>query len=165
VITYLDGSQDFARVSVKAYANANKNPLAHMHAVKMDLDTASTASDKNPNFLANEDLKPHLRTSDCSQVSDGASAMVVVSEEGLRRLGKSPRDAIEGAPTRAKTQHKLVFTPRLCLQCSPCRWLPTISTSIGTTTSSKRPTPLPSERSSPRVHVGQRDSDVIELPY
>lgn len=93
--THNVGPKDFARVSVKAYANANKNPLAHMHAVKMDLDTASTASDKNPNFLANEDLKPHLRTSDCSQVSDGASAMVVVSEEGLRRLGKSPRDAIE----------------------------------------------------------------------
>lgn len=90
--------QDFAKVSVKAYGNANKNPLAHMHAVKMDLQTASTPSDRNPNFLANEELKPYLRTSDCSQVSDGASAIVVVSEEGLKRLGKSTRDAIEGWP-------------------------------------------------------------------
>jgi acetyl-CoA acetyltransferase len=91
--------QDFARVSVKAYSNANKNPLAHMQAVKMDLDTASTASDRNPNFLSNADLKPHLRTSDCSQVSDGASAIIVVSEEGLKKLGKSPSDAIEGKLT------------------------------------------------------------------
>ena len=41
----------FAHVSVKAYENANLNPLAHMHDAKMTFDRAATANDKNPNFL------------------------------------------------------------------------------------------------------------------
>ena len=52
---------DLAYVSVKAYSNANLNPLAHMQAVKMSLENASTASDKNPNFLSNKELSPYLR--------------------------------------------------------------------------------------------------------
>jgi len=87
--------EDLGRVSVKAYANANRNPLAHMRAVHMDLETASHAGDRNPTFLGNEELKPYLKMSDCSQVSDGASAMIVVTEEGLRKLGKTPEDATE----------------------------------------------------------------------
>ncbi len=88
-------ADDLARASVKAYANANRNPLAHMQAVTMDFDTARTASDRNPAFLGNEDLKPWLKVSDCSQVSDGAAAAIVVSEEGLRALGRTPADAVE----------------------------------------------------------------------
>jgi acetyl-CoA acyltransferase len=87
--------EDIGRVAVKAYANANKNPLAHMQAVKMDLATASTANDKNPTFLSNAEYAPYVKMSDCSQVSDGGSGVVVVSEEGLRRLGKTEADAIE----------------------------------------------------------------------
>jgi acetyl-CoA acyltransferase len=87
--------EDIGRVSVKAYANANKNPLAHMKAVKMDLATAGSINDRNPAFLSNEELHPFMKMSDCSQVSDGGSAMIVVSEEGLKALGKSPSDAIE----------------------------------------------------------------------
>ena len=87
--------QELAHVSVKAYANANRNPLAHMKAVSMDLDTASQASDRNPAFLTNEELAPYIKVSDCSQVSDGGSALVVVSEAGLQKLGKTPADAIE----------------------------------------------------------------------
>jgi acetyl-CoA acetyltransferase len=109
--------EDIGRVSVKAYANANRNPLAHMRTVKMDLATASSANDKNPIFLSNPELAPYTKMSDCSQVSDGGSALIVVSEEGLRKLGKSPSDAIEvvaishatgdlwhdGDPTRLET--------------------------------------------------------------
>ena len=87
--------QDLARVVVKAYANANRNPLAHMHAAKMELGFASEPSDRNPCFLANEDLAPFMKVTDCSQVSDGASALILVSEDGLRRLGKTPDDAVE----------------------------------------------------------------------
>jgi acetyl-CoA acyltransferase len=87
--------EDIGRVAVKAYANANRNPLAHMVAVKMDLATAASANDKNPNFLSNAELAPWIKMSDCSQVSDGASGLIVVSEEGLAKLGKSPSDAIE----------------------------------------------------------------------
>jgi acetyl-CoA acyltransferase len=95
---FLEGNgteEDLGRVAVKAYANANRNPLAHMRAVKMTLEAASSASERNPTFLGNEELNPYLKMSDCSQVSDGASAMVVVSEEGLRKLGKTPDDATE----------------------------------------------------------------------
>lgn len=37
----------------------------------------------------------HLNVYDCSKVSDGASAIAVFSEEGLKRCGISKRDAIE----------------------------------------------------------------------
>ncbi len=81
--------EDFARAAVKAYRNANKNPLAHMHAVTIDLEHANTPSPKNPAFLENEEVKDYLRVTDCSQVSDGASAIVLCSEEGLARIGSA----------------------------------------------------------------------------
>ena len=86
---------DLAHFSVKAYANANKNPLAHMKAVEMTLENAATASETNPNFLGNPELKDHLRVSDCSQVSDGAAAVLLVSEEGLKKLGKAAKDTVQ----------------------------------------------------------------------
>lgn len=84
---------DLAKLSAKAYGNANKNPLAHMRAVTMT--EADVLEGKNPQFLTNEALKPFLRMSDCSQVSDGGAALVLVSEEGLAKLGKTPADAVE----------------------------------------------------------------------
>ena len=87
--------EDIARVVVKAYANANKNPHAHMQAVKMTLENARTASDKNPAFLENNAFREFMKVSDCSQVSDGASAVVLVSADGLRKVGKQAADAVE----------------------------------------------------------------------
>jgi len=87
--------EDIGRVAVKAYGNANRNPNAHMRARKMDLDTAAASSEKNPCFLQNAEYAPYIKMSDCSQVSDGASALLLVSEEGLRAMGKSMADAIE----------------------------------------------------------------------
>ncbi len=86
--------EDIGRAAVKAYGNANKNPLAHMRARKMDLDTAAASSEKNPTFLQNAEYAPFIKMSDCSQVSDGGSALILVSEEGLRKLGKSMYDCI-----------------------------------------------------------------------
>lgn len=86
---------DLAFVVEKAYANANKNPYAHMRAVKVSHDQAAAPSDTNPQFLRNEDLKEHLKVTDCSQVSDGGAAIILASEEGLKKLGKSPADCIE----------------------------------------------------------------------
>ena len=63
---------DLAHASVKAYANANKNPLAHMRAVTMDFDTASSANDRNPSFLSNEALHPFMKMSDCYRCPTGA---------------------------------------------------------------------------------------------
>ena len=86
---------DLGHASVKAYSNANRNPLAHMKAVTMAHEVAASANDRNPAFLSNEALNPYMKMSDCSQVSDGGAALVIVSEEGLRKLGKTPADAIE----------------------------------------------------------------------
>jgi len=84
-----------AHVVAKAYANANKNPLAHMRTVKIDLEHASKPGPSNPQFLQNEDYKDHLKVSDCSQVSDGASAIILASLEGLESLGIKPEACIE----------------------------------------------------------------------
>ncbi len=92
--TYGVTDRDLAHFAVKAYANANRNPLAHMHAVTMTLEQAATAGDQNPNFLSNPELKPHLKVSDCSQVSDGAAAVLLASAEGLRKLGRAEDDAV-----------------------------------------------------------------------
>jgi acetyl-CoA acyltransferase len=86
---------DLGLLAAKAYKNANMNPKAHMTAVKMDVETASGTSDANPCFLGNEELSPYLRLSDCSQVSDGGAAMVVVSEEGLAKLGIDQAQCVE----------------------------------------------------------------------
>ncbi|QED27152.1 hypothetical protein FRD01_07825 [Microvenator marinus] len=89
------GEEDIAYVVAKAYANANKNPNAHMRDVKVDLEAASQASDTNPRFLRNEDFKDYLKVTDCSQVSDGAAAMILASEEGLKKLGIDPSKCVE----------------------------------------------------------------------
>ncbi|MGE0708361.1 MAG: hypothetical protein AB7N76_18780 [Planctomycetota bacterium] len=88
-------ARDLARVVAQSYANAKKNPNAHMRAVDMPVEKAAEASDQNPAFLTNEELKPYLKVSDCSQVSDGGSAVVLVSAAGLKKLGKSPADAVQ----------------------------------------------------------------------
>ncbi len=92
---YGTAEEEIARAAVKAYGNANKNPLAHMRAASMTLEYAAAASDRNPNFLANEEFNPYLKVTDCSQVSDGASAMFLVTQEGLAKLGLREADAIE----------------------------------------------------------------------
>ena len=81
-------AEDCARAAVKAYANANRNPLAHMRTVKMTLEQASAASDSNPTFLANPEYRDYLRVSDCSQVSNGGAGLVLCSAEGLERIGR-----------------------------------------------------------------------------
>ncbi len=87
--------EDLAPIVVKAYDNASKNPKAHMRAFRMTLDQAKTASDRNPKFLENPQYKDWLKVSDCSQVSDGASALILMSEKGLAAHGLSRSDAVE----------------------------------------------------------------------
>lgn len=87
--------EDAAHVAAKAYANGNLNPKAHMTKVKMPFEAANTPSDKNPLFLSNAEYKNFLRVSDCSQVSDGASGIVLLSEEGVMKTGRNLSDCIE----------------------------------------------------------------------
>ncbi len=83
------------RVAVKAYRNANRNPLAHMHHRQITLEWAAKAGNGNHAFLANDELAPYIKVSDCSQVSDGASAILLVSETGLQKLPAADRSTIE----------------------------------------------------------------------
>jgi len=78
--------QDIARVVAKAYRNGAKNPKAHMRAVSLDLETASTVTEKNQ-FLSDPELRPHMILTDCSQLSDGASALILANEKGLAKMG------------------------------------------------------------------------------
>ena len=86
---------DLGALTAKAYANANLNPKAHMTAVKMSQEIASSSSDQNPCFLGNEEYSKYLRLSDCSQVSDGGAALILVSEEGLLKLGIKMDQCVE----------------------------------------------------------------------
>jgi acetyl-CoA C-acetyltransferase/acetyl-CoA acyltransferase len=64
--------------------------------------TAQEFENKNPDLLATGMTKPNgrmfvdsLNVFDCSKVSDGASAIAIVSEEGLKRIGIKKSEAIE----------------------------------------------------------------------
>ena len=86
--------EELAHVTAKAYANANRNPKAHMTAAKRSVEWAA-GDEGNPKFLKNEALHDFMKVSHCSQVSDGASGMILATEDGLKRLGKSPSDCAE----------------------------------------------------------------------
>ena len=71
---YVDPTEAMAHIAVKNHDNAFANPLAQMHR-RFDLDFCRTASDKNP-LIADP-----LKLSDCSLVSDGAAAIVIVNKD------------------------------------------------------------------------------------
>lgn len=65
-------------LTAQEYHNRDKNP-----------ETTAMA-EPNPNVFTD-----HLSVFDCSKVSDGASAIAIVSEEGLKRIGISKSEAVE----------------------------------------------------------------------
>lgn len=69
-----DQSETLAKIAVKNHANALANPLAQMRR-EVKFDFANTPSDKNPM------IAPPLRLTDCSLISDGAAALVMVAED------------------------------------------------------------------------------------
>ena len=73
---------DLAAVAYKNYAHAALNPLAQMREANLTYDCASQVSEKNPS------VAPPLRVSDCSQITDGAAAVVLVSGKYLDRIGR-----------------------------------------------------------------------------
>lgn len=78
---YGDQSSVLAHIAAKNHRNGAQNPLAHMQR-DLGYDFCSTISDKNPM------IAPPLRRTDCSMVSDGAAALVLVDDE---RAAASPR--------------------------------------------------------------------------
>ena len=81
---YGDQSETLARIAAKNHANAVKNPLAQM---QKDIGFAfcNTVSDKNPMIAA------PLRMTDCSLISDGAAALVMVAEDMAPDFARSVR--------------------------------------------------------------------------
>src|SRR3954471_19908112 len=73
---------DLAAVAYKNYAHAALNPLAQMREANLTYDCASQVSEKNPS------VAPPLRVSDCSQITDGAASLVLVSGKYLDRIGR-----------------------------------------------------------------------------
>ena len=67
---YGDCRETLASIAAKNHHNGAENPLAHMQK-DLGFDFCNTVSDKNP------EVAPPLRRTDCSLVSDGASAMVI----------------------------------------------------------------------------------------
>jgi acetyl-CoA C-acetyltransferase len=72
---------DLAQVAWKNYAHAKLNPLAQMRDADLTLDCASQVSDKNPS------VAPPLKVSDCSQITDGAASVILVSGKYLDKIG------------------------------------------------------------------------------
>ncbi|RPJ76613.1 MAG: 3-ketoacyl-CoA thiolase, partial [Acidobacteria bacterium] len=79
-----------ARWYRNAVENARLCPTAQeYHNATADLEAAAMAEPTPRSFV------DHLTVLDCSKVSDGASAIAVASEEGLKRAGIRASDAVE----------------------------------------------------------------------
>jgi acetyl-CoA acetyltransferase len=79
-----------ARWYRNAIENARLCPTAQeFHNTSSDLETLAMM-EPNPKTFTE-----YLTVFDCSKVSDGASAIAIVSEEGLARIGIKPEDAVE----------------------------------------------------------------------
>jgi len=75
-------SEILARIAAKNHKNSVHNPLAQMQK-DVGFEFCNTISDKNP-LVASP-----LRLTDCSLVSDGAAALVMVSDELEENFGNS----------------------------------------------------------------------------
>lgn len=79
-----------ARWYRQAIENARLCPTAQeYHNQEDNLEALASVEPDSKMFV------DHLTNFDCSKVSDGASAIAVVSEQGLERIGVSPKDAVE----------------------------------------------------------------------
>jgi acetyl-CoA acetyltransferase len=80
----------FARWYRNAIENARLCPTAQeFHNNVEDLETMAKMEPNPKAFVDN------LNVFDCSKVSDGASAIAIVSEEGLEKIGASKENAVE----------------------------------------------------------------------
>ncbi len=79
-----DQSAVLAHIAAKNHINAVKNPLAQMQK-DVGFDFCNTVSDKNPLVAA------PLRLTDCSLISDGAAALVMVADDMAPDFDRSVR--------------------------------------------------------------------------
>ena len=93
--TFGADQRDLARAVVQAYTNAKRNPRAQMQIPAPTLDEVAEASSQNRAFLQDERYRDHIRLLDCTNFTDGASAVILATEAGLERLGVDRADCTE----------------------------------------------------------------------
>ena len=74
----------------QAVTNARKNPKAQEYHNTIEDLVAAGMTPPNPKVFCE-----HINIYDCSKVSDGSSALIFASEEGLNKIGIDKKDAIE----------------------------------------------------------------------
>jgi acetyl-CoA C-acetyltransferase len=82
---------DLATIAVEEYKNARFNPYAQMRNVSLTVDQALKIEGINRYIVEGLPLK----TYDCSQITDGYAALILATEEGLKRLGVAKADTVE----------------------------------------------------------------------
>ena len=82
--------EQLASVAVKNHTHARLNPLAQMRDSTLTLKAACTESETNPRFA------PPLKVTDCSQITDGAAALILCSERFIKRMPQRPRVRLLG---------------------------------------------------------------------
>ena len=80
-----------SRISVTNYQNAKRNPLAQTRKWFMSYDQASTRGTETNPLIGGR-----LAVSDCSQVTDGATVVVLASEEYIKDKGLKGIPVIKG---------------------------------------------------------------------
>ena len=85
---YMDA---LARISIKNYGNAKRNPNAQTRKWFMDYNQAS-----NRGTETNPLVGGRLAVSDCSQITDGAAVVILASEEYIRNNGITNKPIIKG---------------------------------------------------------------------
>lgn len=88
------GKEKTRKAMAKWFVNAMENArlcstAQEFHNTSKDLEALGMMEPNGRSFV------DHLNVFDCSKVSDGASAIAIVSEEGLKRCGIDKKDAIE----------------------------------------------------------------------
>ena len=83
--------EQLAQIAVCEYANAKYNPCAQMNKVQITLDQAMKIEGINRYVV---DGLP-LKTYDCSQITDGYAALILATEEGLKKLNVPKAECIE----------------------------------------------------------------------
>jgi acetyl-CoA C-acetyltransferase len=87
---YSLAEKSLGRVCAKNRAHARLNPLAQMRDTPLTLKEARTETEKN------QRIAPPLMTSDCSQITDGAAALVLCSGRFAARLARTAGVRLQG---------------------------------------------------------------------
>ncbi|MGO9240360.1 MAG: thiolase family protein [Bryobacteraceae bacterium] len=85
--------RDLAHIAAQEYANARHNPWAQMRKLRITVEDVLRLEGINRYVIEGLPLK----TYDCSQISDGYAALIVATEEGLKKLGVKRQECVEVA--------------------------------------------------------------------